>query len=196
MNYSRFKSHLLRHPKNVTLSSQKSSNKSKLSCSNCKETFLNQFLLIQHLNTHLKRNESINCPISPCAHLFSNSSTFRSHMLRKHNSSSVIRNTQISFHENLNENHELDMSEDIISSSSSADIILSERIFINEEECTTTTADNQILKNYGDSLLTLSTRHFVSNDTIQFIVDSNRQFISLYGNVLQEKVKENLLSKN
>lgn len=37
---------------------------------------------------------------------------------------------------------------------------------------------------------------FVSNNTIQFIVDSNRQFLLLYGEAIKKNIKENCVSKN
>lgn len=140
---------MLRRHKNITQSKQQIGKTLKVSCSRCSNKFLNQSLLIQHLNIHLKHSESINCPIRCWGLPFTNSSTFRSHMLRKHNSSSFIHDTEITFNDNSNDIKELN---ELVDEHDCLDKVFEEEIFSSEDQSNnafSSTLNNPIIKSFG-----------------------------------------------
>lgn len=194
VKYFSFKAHLIRHR---TIKSSVKKN-SEVTCELCKCKFGNKYLLIPHFNIHLKQNESIKCPFS-CGLPFHNRSSFSSHLCRKHpdllntfSKESIIENVSLDKIDELvyDGGNETDDSDDCALNISTPED------FFPESEIPDGINTNPIVKAYGDSILTLSTKHFVANKTIQFMVDSTSHLTSLYQCSLKDKIEEVLTNND
>lgn len=189
VKYLSFRAHLIRHVRSPSISEPSNINIPKLTCEICKAKLDNNYLFIQHLYIHLKRNVNIKCPIS-CGLLFHNRSTFTSHLSRKHpnfleplTKKSSIPTDCLMDENNCSSNESILSTEDVVMDTVDTDI--PEGIEI-----------NPVVKAYGDSLLTMSTRHFVADSTLQFMIESNRELTTIYQKSLVDKIENVLLDNN
>jgi len=188
--YSNFRAHLVR---SNHMSDNLIFNSTFFSCNVCSYKVKVRTLFYKHLYQHIRDGIPLNCPFYKSCQIeksFSRYETLRTHFVRRHSQDSV--------QETLLENNKDIRPIDTASIQNSNEEIVAEQLSCNNENL-----ENICLKLLTSLYLKLESKHFLSNKSLQTIIDGlldinliNTNFIMLKANEQNITITEEFLNTN
>jgi len=174
--YSNFRTHLVRskHTGDNLIS-----NNTFFSCNICECKIKIRTLFYKHLYQHIRDGIPLKCPfIKSCKieKLFSRYETLRTHFVRRHSQANIQQTL-------LKDNEDIRLI-------NTTDVQNMQEIFAEHLPCDNENLENMCLKLLTSLYLKLESKHFLSNKSLQVIIDSLLDINQIYKNFVMLKAHE------